>query len=616
MKKKILIAAAILTALFLLFDGWFLFQRPYAKKLEVTPSAEGLFSLPLKPVFYPYVVREGTLTVVSDERLSGIEAAVFPATAPGSPVDRKIRFRTISPRRFEISADADFADWTLQLTPDRPGVKSIAVSIVLRPAFQPATYFPKAAFVFFIILAILAAAILAVRWIGNRPGGRDDLLRLIVGGVLGTAAASAVFAVLHPGQFYGFAVRLGARPARLLLLNALFGAALAAVYWAFRKFRLSLYLWPLLVSAAGLLVYPAYNPPVCGDSWQWLRILNLKRMNLFAAEFLSFPLNRAVLKIGRMLVPSFPPALAQVMTGKLIGMLALFVLTIFISGEKRLSRERKLLFLVLASTFGFQAYFLGYPEFGFYPLPFLLAAAITARRYLRPDEGGRARDLAATAFWVAVAGLFHGSAWVVFPAVLLLPPLRKQRAEGSPAVLDWIKSWALAGLTWAAVVAAAFGLARVLGFKISFQNATGGGDKGMLVSLFAGGAAETSGVLAFELRYLRERAWAYLLALPLPFFLAAAFSFRRFKEDVVDRFWLAAGLFALVIFLFWNFDLGWSDFDLYTVPLTLLALFLLKGFLETAGPKISPRREIAMILLFALFSPVFLILQLTTRSGF
>lgn len=615
MKKNVLAAAAVITALFLLFDGWFLFSRSYAKKQKVAPSGEGLFSLPLKPVFYPYAVREGTLTVVSDERLSGIEATVTTA-APESVGARKTRFRTISPRRFETPAAADLADWTLQLTPARPGVASLSVSMIVRPSFQPAAYLPKAAFVFFVVLTILAAAILAVRWIGNRPGGRNDLLRLIVGGVLGTAAASAVFAVLHPGLFYGFAVRLGAKPARLLLLNALFGLALAGLYWIFRKFRLSLYFWPLLVSAAGLLAFPAYNIPICGDSWQWLSILNLKRLNLFAAEFLSFPLNRAVLKIGRMIAPSFPPALAQVMTGKLIGMLALFVLTMFISGETRLSRERKLLFLVLASTFGFQAYFLGYPEFGFYPLPFLLAAAITARRYLRP-EGGRAGDLAGTAFWIAVAGLFHGSAWVVFPAVLLLPPLRKRQPEERPAAaFDWIKSWALAGLTWAAVITVAFGLARAFGFKISFQNATGGGDKGMFVSLFAGGPAETSGVLAFELRYLWERAWAFLLALPLPFYLAAAASFRRFKEETIDRFWLAAGLFALVIFLFWNFDLGYSDFDLYTVPLTLLALFLLKGFLEIAGPKMTSLRETILILLFALFSPVFLILQLTTRSGF
>ncbi len=171
----------------------------------------------------------------------------------------------------------------------------------------------------------------------------------------------------------------------------------------------------------------------------------------------------------------------------------------------------------------------------------------------------------------------------------------------------------MAGLTWAVVVAAAFGIARILGHKISFQNVSGGGDRGMFVSFFSGGPAETSGILVFELRYLWERTWAFFLALPLPLLIGAAVSFRRIKDDLADRFWIAAGFCYLVIFLFWNFDLGYSDFDLYTVPLTLLALFLLKGFLETAEAKIPSRWEPVLIFLFALASPVFLILQLTTR---
>jgi hypothetical protein len=613
--KRVLVAAAVLTCLFLLFDGWFLFQRSFIKKQQVPLSKDGLFSLPVMTVFYPFVVREGTLVVLSEERLSSIEASVPSLSAPGSAVPRKNQFQMISPKRFEIPAAADLSDWTLRLTPVRPDARAIDVAVVLRPAFQPLGYLLKAAFAFFVVLMILAALILSVQWIRSKPAGRDDLVRLAVAGFLGTAAAALIFFIFHPDLFFGFAVRHGARPLRLLVLNAAFGVVLVLLYGAFRKFRLSLYLWPLLLSAAGLLVYPAYQIPICGDSAQWMNILNLKKLNLFGAEFLSFPLNKAILRFGRMFHPTMSSTLAQVLTGKLMGILTLFALTVFISGETGLSRERKLLFLVLASTFGFSAFLVGYPEFGFYPLPFLIAAAISARRYLRL-EGGRGRDLMLTAFWVAVAGLFHGSAWVVLPAVFLMPPLRGQATDRPASVFDRIKTWALAGLTWAAVVAAAFGIARALGNKISFQNASGGGDHGMFVSFFSGGSAETSGILAFELRYLWERTWAFFLALPLPLLIGAAVSFRKIKDELSTRFWIAAGFCYLIIFLFWNFDLGYSDFDLYTVPLTLLALFLLKGFLETAGPKISSRWEPVLIFLFALASPVFLLLQLTTQSGF
>ncbi len=124
--KRVLAAAAALTCLFLIFDGWFLFRQSYSKKQQIPLSKEGSFSLPLKPVFYPYVIREGTLQVLSEERLSAIEAAVPSSSAPGSDV-RKPGFRMISPKRFETPAAADLSDWTLRLTPARPDVKDIGV---------------------------------------------------------------------------------------------------------------------------------------------------------------------------------------------------------------------------------------------------------------------------------------------------------------------------------------------------------------------------------------------------------------------------------------------------------------------------------------------------------
>jgi hypothetical protein len=298
-----------------------------------------------------------------------------------------------------------------------------------------------------------------------------------------------------------------------------------------------------------------------------------------------------------------------------MGVLTLFALTILVSGEKGLPREKKALFLILASTFGFHAFFFGYPEFAYYSLPFLLTAAVSARRYLDPEDG-RNLDLVLTAVWTAVAGLFHGASWIVLPAVFLLPLFRK-RPEGQPSGLGtWIGGWVSAGMAAAAVLFVAFGTARALGLAVSFQNALGGGDHGMFVDFFSGRTTISSGILVFEQRYLWERTWALFLAIPLPLIVWAALSLRKMKENASNRFWLMAGSFLLVIFYFWNFDLGYRDFDLYTVPLILIALFLMKSILDTRVESGAAWWEPALVFFFALMSPALLILEMTTNSFF
>ncbi|MCX6567109.1 MAG: hypothetical protein NTW38_11955 [Candidatus Aminicenantes bacterium] len=613
LKERVLVSAAVLACLFLAADEWFLFHRSYSKTQRISSSKDGRFSLPLASIFYPNVVREGDVHLVASERLAGIEVLV--PTTSNSVGPRKSRFRMISPKRYAVPAAEDLTDWTIRLTPARAGVRTMKVEVIFRPVFRPSVFFVKVLFVFFISLLFLTAAVWILRMLWGKTSADDGLVRLIATGFLGTAAAAVLEIVFHPGSFFGFAGGLGARLPRILAFNAALGAGLTLVYLIFRKYRLRLYIWPLLLSALGLLIYPDYRVPICGDSSQWMSILNLKSRLLFGAEFLSFPLTKAILHLCRVFVPSVTSSFAQVLTAKLMGILTLIALTVFISGETRFSREKKALFLILASTFGFQAFLIGYPEFAYFPLPFLLAAAISARRFLSP-EGGRNRDLVLAAVWAAVAGLFHGSAWVVLPAVFLLPILRAGKNGRPRGFGTLVKGWALSGGAAAMVIVAAFGAARLLGFKISFQNITGGGDRGMFVDFFSGRQTNSNGVLVFEMRYLWERAWALLLAVPLPLLVWASLSLRKFKDELIDRFLLAAGVFLLVIFYFWNFDLGYRDFDLYTAPLTLIALVLLKFVLEIKTGDASSRWEPALVFLFALASPVLLILQMTTQSLF
>jgi hypothetical protein len=612
LKKHVLVSAAILAALFLSVDAWFLFQRSFSETRRVV-SQDGYFHLRLLEFFSPFMVREGVVHIESNERLAGLEA--FVQETPTWKIPRKIQFRMISPRRYATFSVEDMPDWTIRLTPKRSGVKTMEVKVMFWPTFRPSVFFIKAAFGFFTILFFLALTVWIVRLILAKPSENGDLTRLIAAGFLGTAATAIVNIAVHPHSFFGFAVDHGVRLLRVLLLNSAWGVVLVLAFLAFRRWRLSLFLWPLVLSAAGFLVYPEFQTPICGDAHQWMSILDLKLTMLFGAEFLSLPLTKAVLELCRVFVPSASASFAQVLTGKLMGVLTLFALTILVSGEKGLPREKKALFLILASTFGFHAFFFGYPEFAYYSLPFLLTAAVSARRYLDPEDG-RNLDLVLTAVWTAVAGLFHGASWIVLPAVFLLPLFRK-RPEGQPSGLGtWIGGWVSAGMAAAAVLFVAFGTARALGLAVSFQNALGGGDHGMFVDFFSGRTTISSGILVFEQRYLWERTWALFLAIPLPLIVWAALSLRKMKENASNRFWLMAGSFLLVIFYFWNFDLGYRDFDLYTVPLILIALFLMKSILDTRVESGAAWWEPALVFFFALMSPALLILEMTTNSFF
>ena len=65
------------------------------------------------------------------------------------------------------------------------------------------------------------------------------------------------------------------------------------------------------------------------------------------------------------------------------------------------------------------------------------------------------------------------------------------------------------------------------------------------------------------------------------------------------------GISQFLVVLFWGFDLGIQDFDLYIAPATLIFLFLLKYFL---GMKQTSKIAWKYILIFSLFSPLYLLI--------
>jgi hypothetical protein len=612
-RRWIFILSAVVTLSFLAVDSFFL-SRSKTSTVRKVHLHNGRLALNLHRFVFPYHIRGGVAHFSSDQIIDRMEVLIPDAWGREIPVEA--RFRKVTPRHFKVVIAEEMSDWIVIFRPLSASVAAMKVTVTLVPSIRPDVYVLKAGLVFCVTLFLFSLALLLSIILRMVSLGLEVGVRLITAAFTGAAAILFIHVILHPASFLMIAARLNVRLWRLLLFNLAFAGMLTLFTAVFMRRRLSLFLWPLLLTLALFLVTPDFKTAVCGDAHQIMSQLNQNSMALSGSNPLSILLVKAIMAISRIFHLPSSASLAQALAGKIIGALSLFALALLISPEKFLSRKKKILFLAIASTFGINAFFLGFPEFAYYPLPFLILALAAANRY-RQSERREILYLSLTAGLVIVAGLFHGSAFAVLPAVFVLPLLRgRERHPPGSIFISLVLRWTLIFGLAVALVLVAFGAARLLGFTLDFQSVLGGGDKSALVEFWPNRPSTVEATLVFELRYLWERGWAVLLAIPLPFLVLMACSFRRICGTAAGVFWLIGGSMQFLLFLLWNFDLGYMDFDLYLYPLTLLGFFLLKNALEVQNVGTSTRRDLALVAVFALASPVSLILELTAQPLF
>lgn len=406
--------------------------------------------------------------------------------------------------------------------------------------------------------------------------------------------------------------------ARGMLLNMIFAVVLAAGFWGLSKARPKPIVWPVLFSALIILLTPKFNLEICGDAQIWLRVIssapgqlgNYNAATVSFAEALSVLLGKGILALSRIISPAFEPASVYLIMAKAQGVFYAFMLYLYVFRREGLTERQKGLVYFLAAALPASAFFLGFPEFSFYALPFLLLFLILAERYLKLAGGDRRLLFAALA--LAVGGLFHGSAWFCLPILLILPILKFKKFPARPAAVFFGKSAVL--LMTGVVLPFLFllGVSELAGTKIVYHTALGGAGGDLFVKTLPSLIRYWHDKCFSEKAYIFQRGWLFLIGFPLLLFFLG---YRRPKQEnrpeFRDSLLLLAAMAQMAIPFFWGFDLNIKDFDLYMIPQTLFMLFLLN---KAAGADFLGERTrgvIAFVFLWGLTSPIGLLIAMT-----
>jgi hypothetical protein len=517
----------------------------------------------------------------------------------------------VSNRLFSKEIKNNLVIGSVRLVPRDKSSPRVNVRISREPIFSPAFAAYQFAFLFILISLGFLTFLSLYGLIIERPSLIGPPIAALVPVLLLLITAVFAFFILNVGGVMAFSGHPAPSKALLasLLFNVLLAILLLLLFFLFssrpRGQKLPLLL-PLLAGLPFALIVVPFVTRAVGDSLLWVLNLGNGDPDISFAESLSLMINKIVFRYGRSLFP-MNARTTLIYTGKIIGLLAVFALFRLVNSFTELSYRRKLLLFLLVLTFGFNILFFGLPEFRYYPVPFLLFSVLSAQAYIR--EGSSTKPLALATFLAVVAGLFHGSAFFSFPVILLLPLLKPSRDGVKRSGKSFFKTYALIFLTAGVTFSAFLGSVKALGFNLLFHTTAGGFDGRRFISLLPAHLHFPWAVNFLESGYFISRGWI--------FFSTGAFIFLVLLVRWKKGFFLTRSDFLLFLFgisqflivLFWGFDLGVREMDLYIAPTVLLYVFLAKVL---AGAVSDEKGAWKFILPFALLSPAYLLALLAT----
>lgn len=610
MNKKGLLAALALALLYLSAYYYLDFKNNILIFQDCEKTETG-FSLKLKPQDFLRLRSPSDIRFTFNRDIDGLSIVWREPFQTALPA-------RISNRQWALLVDEDMNIARIDLVPKQPEPRTLVMRIsrtpLLRFPFLFIQFLTVFLLAFFLYELILWAGGLFLEKNGPSGGIQARLTR---------ASLIAVFPffifVFSNLALYRKLLREWQVPlAKGLLLNLLLAVFLAGAFWAINKVSLKKIALPLLFGLLIILLTPKFKFEICGDAVTWLRVIssqpgqfgNYSASTISFAESLSLLLGKAVLGVLRPIFHQFEPAAVYTIMGKAMGVFYVFILYLFVFRQTALSDRQKTLYYILAATLPASAFFLGYPEFAYFALPFLLLSLILADRYLRQEGGDH--WLLFSSLVLTIGGLFHGSAWFSLPVLVLLPflkmkefpELRPLRFLGKSALL--LSGGFLLPLLFLVVIS------KLAGTTLVFHTALGGAGKGKFIKLFPTLLRYWNDKNFSENAYMFLRGWIFLIGFPLPLLFFGSRRARRGSPALSDVVFLLAALTQLAIVLSWGFDLNIKDYDLYMIPQTLFCLWLLK---KTVGEGFSDGRlgrGIALIFLFALTSPIGLFLAMTS----
>lgn len=562
-------------------DFVMLFQRPALKKkkLEILNLRPGRISFATKPKVNRIVLVTNENKIVQTEKKSG--------------------------NLFQKTLQKNLIVSSIRLIPDSVSLSRIDVTISRKPIVSVPFILYQVAFLFVIGCIALLTIYFLYAIIFRRQTMQDLALNVLAIQFIILIGIFFIFFAFHPDEFLNHFDR--SDPVRFFTKTALFNLILAfvlvALFYIFslkpRGEKLPLKI-AVFASLLIMLVKIPFDVKTSADSLLWILNLSFRKLDISFAESLSLMLNK--LSFGFInLITHVDAKTTLIYTGKLMGVLFVFSLFFLINSFQAFSGKKKMLFFVLFSTFGFNVLLFGFPEFRYYSLPFLVFSFLAAQKYM-DERKGQVKYLLVAASLAAIAGLFHGTAYFSFPVILLLPLLKDRESSDAKKTAFFLKQYAAILLAVGIVACAFFILIKIFNFNLRFNTAAGGFDGRQFISIFPKNVHFPQAVNFMEIGYFFSRGW--ILSITGSFiFLCFAFNWRNTvslkKSDLVL---LLFGISQFVIVLFWGFDLGVREFDLYIAPTTLLYLFLIRYVLGTMR---SDKSAWKYIVAFSLFSPLY-----------
>jgi hypothetical protein len=522
----------------------------------------------------------------------------------------------VSDRIFVLRIEEDLHIARIVLVPKMGQAGGLTLRISRKPVIRIQLLLFQLAFVFFLAKFILEISGWLIRFLGRKKGNDGPGEAIQTGIVL--VSLLFVYALFHPSLYLALFREWKVLWAGALFINLAYAAFLGALYCAFRKRPERRIALPFIFSLLIFFLTPSFKLEICGDALEWLRIIRSLPLHfghydsttISFAESLSLLLGKSLLALARPVFGRFDPAAVYTVIGKAMGIFYLFMLHRFVSDREDLSERQKLLLYLLASSLPAGAFFLGYPEFAYYALPFLLLGFVLASRYLARPRSGHFLLLASIA--LTVGGLFHGSAFFSLPALFLLPFIKLRQFPEPRPVRFYLRSSLLTATGVALPVFLMLAVVSLSGYRTVFFTALGGAGGGKFVEMFPNLLNYWNDKIFLEKSYLFLRGWIFLVGFPAPLILFGLRRARRIQISTADALFFLMAALQMVIVLFWGFDLNIKDFDLYMAPLTLLSLFLLKDIAAAKFTRDNAARELALILIFALASPIGLFLAMTS----
>ena len=551
-----------------------------------------------KEKFWILNLRPGRILIEADQDIDSLnlvtaEENVVPAVK-------------VSDRLFSKQLKNNLVIGSVRLVPRDNSLKSINIRISRKPVSSPFFAAYKLAFLFLLVGLGFMTFLCLYSVIIERPYPPGLPFAALVPGLLLLMAAVFAFFILNVGKVLGFSGHpdppeaLGAA----FLFNILLAILLLLLFFLFsyrpRGQKLSLLL-PLLVGLPIVFLAVPFVARSVGDGLLWVLKLGSGGPDISFAESLSLIINKIIFRYGRPII-GLSARTTLIMTGKAIGVVSVFALFRLINSFEELSFRKKLVLFLVAQTFGFNVLFFGLPEFRYYPLPFLLLSVLSAQRYLCP--GSSTKPLILAAFLAVVAGLFHGSAFFSFPVILFLPLLRLRRDGEGWSLTSLVKPYALILLTAGTTFLAFLGSVKALGFKLLFHTTAGGFDGRRFISFLPADLHFPRAVNFLEPGYFISRAWILFITGAFVFMIFLVRSRKGIHLTRPDFLFFLFGISQFLIVLFWGFDLGAREMDLYIAPTTLLYIFLAKVFVGSMADEKGAWR---LILPFALLSPAYLL---------